>query len=567
MKKIIHLLIPLLLLLTNQGKATVQIDGTAAQRTKIANWLTQSLGATVGVDAAGNLTIGAGGNAAATRLRNMINDATTSVTLKIVVNDPRVLRGGWQSSDPTDIKGITTGTQKIDIDDIEKIGNVLNGYGETPDRVLIHEITEVYEGKKGNLKYEPAHTKGVDAEKELMTAHGTSWVFRIGEQVDGDYIFGKIKRPDGSFVIIRIKYFNNAAGNHKTEWFREAVPCTFEPSKLIAIADPDPKVHIFNYTYDLNHTYSNAIDTSNSRPTGVAFDAAQNLYVTENHLTGQDEIRIFNPQGKLINTIKIPELINPEGIDVDKVSGEIFVAVQKEILRLNNEGKLLGSYNISNTKFQPTDVSVWRNYPTEELFGDGKIYDIFVTDKVTSQVYRFSVQNNMNAGTFVKAFGGEFLNAPEGIQVDDWWTVWVASTGNNRVYCFTPEGNTESFTSNPYFIEDASLKISDLAKVRDDGVYILDGTTGKGKLLLYDFTGKLIKTYGTEILQCPASLAATFSANVENLISIPDPGSEEKGKSKGLSPIILIALAVAFLLAAYFVYRLVSSRRNLNKNN
>lgn len=548
MKKL-FLFISLLLVFTAPGSATVKIDGTAAQQTKIANWLTQSLGATVGVDAAGNLTIGAGGNAAATRLRNMINDAANAVTIKVVVDDQQVTYGAWQSS-TADPKGPTTGTQRIDIADIENIGNIRTAFGFTPDVVLMHEITEVYEGKKDGLNYEPAHAKGTTAENEVLTANGATWEFRF--KSEGGFTYRKLKLADGSFIVIRVKPGSNPLD---LEWFREKVPCTFESAKLIAIPDPDPKVHLFTYNYDLNHVYAGSIDTANSRPTGAAFDSALNLYITEDLLTGPDEIRVFNRQGVLVKTITDPELVDPQGIDIDKATGEIFAAVKNKVLRFAANGNLLGTYSVAGSNFMPTDVAIWRNNPAEEIYGDGKLYELFVTDKGTSQVYRFSVQNNMNTGAYGNVFGREMLVLPEGIYVDEDWTVWVASTGNNRVYCFTPDGNPESFTANPYFIENTSMKIMDMIKVRGDGVYVLDGNTGRGKLVLYDLAANPVKIYGLELMQCPASVAVAFATNMDNLIPMKDPGGSEAAKSKAMSPLIFAAIGLAVLLIGFLVYR------------
>ncbi len=530
-----------------QIMSEIKVDGTAEQRNQIARWLTQSLGTTISVGADGTMSIANGGNASATRLRNMINDGATSVTLKIVDNDPRVSVGGWQGSDPANPKSTTNGTQLIDINDIKNFGNVLNSYGFTPDSKLMHEITEVYEGKKGGLNYEDAHAKGCDAEKELMAVHNTSWVgpryFRPGHM--------KIRRPDGSYVIVRKK--NRYQRDEEIEWFRERIPCNTD-SGFIAIPDPDPQVHIFKYDFELKHKIVSTIDKENSSPTGVAFNAGGNLYVLEN-LDGVGEIRVFNVNNELLRTIKGEELVSPQGIEIDKTTGEIFVAVKGRVIKYSKNAEYLGDYRIEGQEFQPTDVAVWRNNPIEGIFGEGDVYDIYVTDRKSGQVFQFDVVKNINSGEYKNAFGEGLLYKPEGLHIDSWWSVWVASTGNNRIYRFTPTGELEPFGDRNYFVEDTGRVFFDAAMVDFDGIYVIDGTRNKGELLLYDFEGKLINSYGSGVLQCPTSLAINFLVDFGNMVSIPDPG-ENGGLGEREFPLpVLLAIAALIILAIIYYAR------------
>lgn len=502
----------------------VTVDGTQAQRSKIAKWLTKSVGTKVTIGNDGKISVANGGNKSATRLRNMAKPGT-SVTIKIVNDDPNVSVGGWQSSDPANPKKTTTGTQLVDIKDLENFGNVINSYGLTPDSKLMHEITEVYEGKKGNLSYEDAHKKGIEAEKEEMAEHNTSWYGPRYFQLPGKpgWYYMKIKRPDGSYVVAGRKAY---VKGEKMKWYKEKVPCDTGKG-LISIPDPDPQVHLFSYDFNLAHEITATLDKENSSPTGAAFNAAGNLYVTEN-LEGQDEIRIFGLEGEQIGTITGDELVDPEGIEIDEKTGDIFVAVKDKVVKYDNEGNFVGAYYVDDyPSFRPTDVAVWRNIPTEDLYGDGSIYDIYVTDRHGGKVYRFNVDKDMNTGKYTDVFGEGFLNSPEGISIDSWWSVWVASTGNHRVYRFAPNGELEPYGDREYFIEDTSRRFYDVEMVDFDGVYVVDETRKKGALLLYSYDGELINTYGEGTLQCPTSLAIKFFADANNLISMDPPGLGE----------------------------------------
>ncbi len=500
----------------------VIIDGTAAQRSQVGAWLSAGVGTTVTVGADGKITVGPGGNKAAARLREMAKSAV-SVTIKIVDNDSNVSVGGWSSSVGGNPKGTTTGTQTVDIDDLKNFGNILNSYGLTPACKLMHEITEVFEGKKGNLSYEDAHKKGVEAEKEIMDEHKTSYVGPryFHDPAKPGWWYSKIKRPDGSYVVIGVKAY---VKGEEIKWYKEKVPCN-TASGLIAIPDPDPMVHLFSYDFDLNHTLSGAWDTSHSLPTGAAFDAVGNLYITEG-LEAYPSVRVFNPAGDIVMTITGDELITPGGIDVDKTTGDIFVASYYNIVRYNCDGVITGYYCLNDPDFRPSDVAVWRNTPIPGIYGDGSEYKIYVTDRASGQVYVFDVEEDMNAGTYSNVFGKGYLYSPEGISIDSWWSVWVASTASHKVYRFAPNGDLEPFGDRDYFVRDTGRIFYDVGMIDFDGVYVVDGTSGNGALVLYDFDGTPVKTYGEGTLQCPTAVAINFSADLDNLIPT-SPGAGE----------------------------------------
>ncbi|MHC4336060.1 MAG: NHL repeat-containing protein, partial [Planctomycetota bacterium] len=500
----------------------ITVSGTQAQRNKIASWLTKSLGTTVTVDANGTLSVAAGGNASATRLRNMANDPNVSVTLDVVDKDPNVVFGAWNAEDANDK---TTGTQTIDVNDLEAIGNVLNSYGFTPDMVLMHEVAEVYEGQKHHddcWDYSRAHASGIAAENELMGEHSTSMVARF-PRGDANYPSGtflmKIRRPDGSHVVVVIDPYA-ADPNKLVQWYRERVDCN-SVSGLIAIADPDPQVHIFSYDFDGNHTISGTWDTVDSHPTGVAFAPSGNLYVTEN-LAGPDEIRIFDTCGVHTGTIVGPELISPEGIDVDQQTGDVFVAVAGGVLRYDSNSDLVGLYSTGDASFAPTDVAVWRNdsLRVQCRYAQSEVYALFVTDRATNQVYHFDVEDDMGGPSYSLAFGGEYLSSPEGLTIGAHGAVWVASTGNDRIYRFSPSGNLIRQDGSDYFVEDGSRNFFDLVMVDGDGIYVVDETPLQGAILLYDFEAELVATLGEGEVQCPRAIAAQFRVNWDNLLPL-----------------------------------------------
>jgi hypothetical protein len=227
------------------AEATVTFEGaTPVQRALLASWLTSSLGTTVSIDADGKVTVAAGGNAAADRLRTMADDPNITPILEIVVDDPTVEFGGWKALDPdNDRYGKTTGRHKIDIKDLENLGNVLPAYGLTPDALLMHEITEVYWGLKMKLTcwaYDAAHfEKAIPAENEVYTLNGAEWLWtQSGVRNGKKYRQRKYKLANGSFVIVE---WDPEGQPMDVQWFREKVPCDTAKGYDL-IPDPDPAV-------------------------------------------------------------------------------------------------------------------------------------------------------------------------------------------------------------------------------------------------------------------------------------------------------------------------------------
>jgi sugar lactone lactonase YvrE len=264
------------------------------------------------------------------------------------------------------------------------------------------------------------------------------------------------------------------------------------------------------------------LDPTNSHPTGVGVDAIGNIYVAED-LPGQSEIRVFTSSGSLIRTITHSSIVAPKGLSVDRQTGDIFVSVQHSILKFTNAGSLLGSYTVGNPNFAPTDVAIWRQQGYASIPPGSSTYQIFATDEYSSQVYAFDVSSNLGTGTYLRVFGSGYLNAPKGLTVDDADAVWVASTGNNRIYAFSPLGTLVRFDTRDFLVEDPTKQFRDVVNLPFDGVYAIDGTSGSGALLLYSYEGNVIGTYGVPDLQCPVALNIHFQVNEHNLYPIADP--------------------------------------------
>jgi hypothetical protein len=164
------------------------------------------------------------------------------------------------------------------------------------------------------------------------------------------------------------------------------------------------------------------------------------------------------------------------------------------------------------------DVAAWRNYGLLCRPLTDNVYFIYVPDYLSGQVYCFDVVNDMNNNSYTDVFGDEYLSYPQGLTVDFHGDVWIASTGNHRIYRFSPDGVPHSKYGQDFFIEDENRSFYDVEVIGSDGVYAVDQTTGRGALLSYSFDGELREIYGEDILQCPESVAFNFGIDLDSLV-------------------------------------------------
>jgi len=134
------------------GITVTAVGGINQHRTDLATILTAVTGTQVTIAANGVMSIADGGNACATILRNAIN-APQAVTLNVGRNLDGVLMGGFHGTDGT-THTKSTGTQDIDLDDIDKLGDNNTTGTQTRGAILMHEIWEVIISLRDQIPYD-----------------------------------------------------------------------------------------------------------------------------------------------------------------------------------------------------------------------------------------------------------------------------------------------------------------------------------------------------------------------------------------------------------------------------
>lgn len=170
-------------------------------------------------------------------------------------------------------------------------------------------------------------------------------------------------------------------------------------------------------------------------PTGIATDAAGNVYVAEGN---GNRVQKFDNNGNFLLKFGIPGdvpggFVAPSGVAVDS-SGNIYVsdAFTERVSKFNSAGTFQLTWGGSGSG-------------TGKFLGASGVAvdssnNIYVTDTNNHRVQKFT-----SAGVFISTWGssgsgdGNF-SGPQGVAVDSANNVYVADSGNNRIQKFTSSG-------------------------------------------------------------------------------------------------------------------------------
>ena len=170
-------------------------------------------------------------------------------------------------------------------------------------------------------------------------------------------------------------------------------------------------------------------------PAGVALDADENLYVTDEWM---NRISVFRPDGEFVKCWGTAgdgdgEFNRPSGIAMDP-DGNLLVAdsLNHRVQRLTVDGEFMSAFGAHGSGDGQLD-SPWGITTDSEGF-------VYVADHKNNRAQKFTA-----AGRFVTSFGsyGEGkgqLNRPSDVAVDQDGDVYVCDWANDRVQVFAPNG-------------------------------------------------------------------------------------------------------------------------------
>ncbi|HEX3031298.1 MAG TPA: 6-bladed beta-propeller [Bacillota bacterium] len=260
------------------------------------------------------------------------------------------------------------------------------------------------------------------------------------------------------------------------------------------------------------------------RPMSVATDRDENIYVTD---TENKRVVVFNRKGEYMfefggygyaypvagkKATWKPGLFEfPYGIDIDKQTGNIFVAdmTNKRIQIFDSKGNFIDWFPKAPYGGMADDI-----YPTDIAVEGGKVY---ICNPY--QVVIFDTK-----GKFVKDFGmpgdgnGNF-DRPNGIDVGKDGTIYVADSNNLRIQAFTPEGKFKWVYGKKTGFNDNEGRVMglprNLAVGPDGNIYVADA---------FDFNIKVLDPNGKKIAAMGRRGVSDGYFNYPNGIEVTDKG-------------------------------------------
>jgi DNA-binding beta-propeller fold protein YncE len=173
------------------------------------------------------------------------------------------------------------------------------------------------------------------------------------------------------------------------------------------------------------------------RVSAVAVDKAGEVYVFQRGKKA-DPIVVFDAKGKFLRSWGRGMFGNPHGMRID-AAGNVWVTDNgdHQVMQFTRDGKLLLTLGVKGKA--ATDDKTF-NRPTDIAFSPDGRY-VYVSDGYgNSRVVKFTRE-----GKYVSTWGkrgkapGEF-NTPHSIAIDSKGRVFVSDRENNRIQCFTANG-------------------------------------------------------------------------------------------------------------------------------
>lgn len=214
-----------------------------------------------------------------------------------------------------------------------------------------------------------------------------------------------------------------------------------EPMGL-AVSDDGQRLYVSNYSrlavfaFDFAQQIFTQIEPL-ARPTGLALDTDNNLYVVEQ---AKKTITVFDRQGEKIRSITHPSIERPTGIAIDRARGRIYLAdtaraksKEHTVKIFDMQGELTGT--IGQGKGNAPGQFLFPTYLAVDPQGN-----LYVTDTMNARVQMFDTDGN-----YVKEFGERgnawgMFERPKGVAVDSFGNVYVADSAWSNVQIFNPKG-------------------------------------------------------------------------------------------------------------------------------
>jgi sugar lactone lactonase YvrE len=272
-----------------------------------------------------------------------------------------------------------------------------------------------------------------------------------------------------------------------------------EPMGL-AISDDAQRLYVADfvqlavYEFDFGQKKFTKInkDKQLERPSGIALDADENIYVVESDKKG---ITVLNRQGKELRFISDPSISRPTGIAIDKQRKKIYLAdtahtrdEQHTVKVFDLQGNLLG--NIGKDKGSDPGQFLFPTYVALDKAGN-----VYVTDTLNARIQKFDPDGKYLGKYGERGTGWGMFDKPKGSAVDSFGNLYAVDSGWSNVQIFNEKqqillffggrGSYPGMMGNPTAIaidKNNRIYVGDSLNHRV-GVYDLANTTAQDSFL------------------------------------------------------------------------------------
>ncbi|MDI6861581.1 MAG: stalk domain-containing protein [Caldisericia bacterium] len=241
-------------------------------------------------------------------------------------------------------------------------------------------------------------------------------------------------------------------------------------------------------------------------PSGIAVSKDGKIFVSDQL---NSRIQVFSDKGEFLKTIKVDDIVNPEGMTIDEENNLWVVDAKScKIFKLDLDGNVLFSFGgkgSQDTQFvYPFDIEVKGNY-------------IYIVDRGLGTPLNPCIKKFDKNGNFVLKFGkrgtklplqpGEFLT-PAGVAVDDEENVYTFDAGyfygpgnpfgwprTTRLTVFDKNGNFKTKIDYDYSIEGRLINPISASVDSSGNIWVAHWANFAdiGEIVIFNSDGKFLK--------------------------------------------------------------------------
>jgi DNA-binding beta-propeller fold protein YncE len=277
----------------------------------------------------------------------------------------------------------------------------------------------------------------------------------------------------------------------------------FADPKGIAISDDGQRVYVTDFEqlavfeFDFANKKFSRVggkDKQFERPSGIAIDDDENLYVVETEKKG---IQVLNKNGAELRFITDPSINRPTGIAIDRKRQRIYLAdtshsADKDhtVKIFDLQGKLLGA--IGKGKGSAPGEFLFPTYVAVDQAGN-----VYVTDTLNSRVQKFDPEGKYLDYFGERGTGWGMFDKPKGVALDSFDNLYAVDSGWSNVQIFNQKKQILLFFGGRGSYPGLLMNPTAIAIDKNNRIYVADNLNHRVEVY------QLVNTTAADSYQAP----------------------------------------------------------------